>query len=324
MFNLHLHSWQENDYDNLVRLKERLPNALVLQDSNKSSGIHNLASCWIKFLLCHNPVNKNACEKCPSCTFLCNGSHPDFYFLTAYDDEKKNKIINISDIRNAINFLSTASHISKYKIILIDDFSLLNVNSSNALLKIIEEPPANALFILLGNNINQLLPTIRSRCHIFTLSQPSFDTALNYIKNSNIQNYEFWLNYYDNNPLFEIEINPVQLESLISTLVEPNCNNIFSLTKEFNGKIVSFKFFIDFMLKWLSDIACAKVAKGRGKYFIKYDNIFNPLLPRLDLERLFYLNDRVIFLCSWLKHPLNYKLQIESILLQYQQLFISR
>lgn len=324
MFNLNLHSWQENDYNNLVKLKERLPNALVLQDSNKSSGIKNLASCWIKFLLCHNPINKTACEKCSSCTFLYNDSHPDFYLLTAYDDEKKNKSINISDTRNAINFLSTASHISKYKIILIDDFTLLNINSSNALLKIIEEPPPHALFILLGSNINQLLPTIRSRCHIYTLSKPSFDIALDYVKKLNIQDDEFWLNYYDNNPLFEIEINQAQLDSLIFTLVEPNCNNIFSLTKEFNGKIVSFSFFVEFMLKWLSDMACAKMPNGKGKYFIKYDNIFNPLLSRLDLERLFYLNDRLIFLCSWFKHPLNYKLQIENILLQYQQLFISR
>lgn len=323
MFNFNLHSWQESDYNNLVKLNERLPNALVLQDSNKS-GVKNLASCWIKFLLCNNPINKTACEKCASCIFLRNGSHPDFYFLTANDDEKKNKNINISDIRNAINFLSTASHISKYKIILIDDFTLLNINSSNALLKIIEEPPQYALFILLGSNVNQLLPTVRSRCHIYILSQPSVDTALNYLKNLNIQDYEFWLNYYDNNPLFELEINQAQLDSLISTLVEPNCNNIFSLSKEFNGKIVSFSFFIDFMLKWLSDMVCAKMAKGRGKYFINYDNIFNTLLSRLDLERVFYLNDRLIFLCNWLKHPLNYKLQIENILLQYQQLFISR
>lgn len=76
--------------------------------------------------------------------------------------DKKN--ITINEIKEINKFLSLTSGASKYRIVLIDSSESMNLNASNALLKILEEPPLNAIIILISHNADKLLPTIKSRC----------------------------------------------------------------------------------------------------------------------------------------------------------------
>ena len=77
--------------------------------------------------------------------------------------------IDILQIRQLINNLNKSSFNDKPRFILIDNIEFLNTNSLNALLKTLEEPSANTIFILIHNN-KKILPTLLSRCINFKIS----------------------------------------------------------------------------------------------------------------------------------------------------------
>ncbi|MDC1126462.1 AAA family ATPase, partial [Candidatus Pelagibacter sp.] len=103
-----------------------------------------------------------------------NKSNPNFISIDVDEDKKS---IDINQIRNLILTLNKSSFNSKPRFVLIDNIELLNINSVNALLKILEEPNDNIYFILINNN-KKILPTLKSRClnyKIHLTSSQSFD-----------------------------------------------------------------------------------------------------------------------------------------------------
>ena len=89
-----------------------------------------------------------------------------FHCKRKWDDKKKvfQKYISIDDIRHLSKRFSLSSTDHSYKVCVIDTTEDLNLSASNSLLKILEEPPKNSLFILVSNNQQAILPTILSRC----------------------------------------------------------------------------------------------------------------------------------------------------------------
>ena len=89
-----------------------------------------------------------------------------FYCKRRWDNKKKifQKYISIDDIRDLNRKFSLSSADNAYKICIVDTTEDLNLSASNSLLKILEEPPKNTLFILVSNNHQAILPTILSRC----------------------------------------------------------------------------------------------------------------------------------------------------------------
>ncbi len=312
--------WQKDDYNYLLQLKNRLPHAILLHGP-AGVGILELAYTYIYSLFCEQPtVDGSPCHHCNSCILLSEDAHPDFFLLSANEDGEK-KPISIDDVRRMLDFLALSTHISTYKIILIENVNELNQNSANALLKILEEPPVYAIFILLSNNLHALLPTIVSRCHKYRLSRPDFESASDFLQSTGTSNALFWLKYYDNCPLFEPIIDEEQLNRLVVGLSKPSIESLFDLSREFDGKIVPFGFILEFLDKFIGDLLSYKLS-GQYKYFTQYKNTLENLIVRLQPEKAFYLHDKLNFLISWSNHPLNYKLQLENIFFQYQQLFV--
>lgn len=320
-----LYSWQHRDYKALSNMVDK-PSPAMLLSGMDGLGQDVLLKHYIGLLFCEHPEVsssdnlKYACNACQSCILYNSSNHPDLYEV-APDIEADKKNISVEDIRQMLEFLSTSTHIGKYKIVLIRQMNLLNLSSANALLKILEEPPAYGLFILQTDNIASILPTIKSRCHIYQIARSSKEEAQIYAKNLDIPKVDFWLNYYDNTPLFEIKITDTQFDLLIKALLEPSIENIFAASVEFDGKDAAF--LVDFLTKWLNDLTSYKLGSALN-YFKDYQEQIDNLIKRIDLEQLFYLFDKVNFLEEWKNHPLNYKLQLENLLLQYQSLFIRK
>ena len=146
------------------RLKETLAAGLhkghishfYLISGPKGSGKHTLAKLLASAILCqgiHKP-----CGACGPCRKLESGNHPDF--ITVEDPEHKNVAVKI--VRQIREDVFIRPNESAYKIYLFPQE--LGTEGQNALLKILEEPPAHGVFILLADNPEKLLTTVRSRC----------------------------------------------------------------------------------------------------------------------------------------------------------------
>lgn len=99
-------------------------------------------------------------------------THPDYYYLSRLSDEKTGKLkkdISIGQAREMRGRLQNRSWLGGYQITVIDEAELLNEESGNALLKILEEPGERSVFFLLTEDDSALLSTVRSRCQLFNL-----------------------------------------------------------------------------------------------------------------------------------------------------------
>ena len=107
---------------------------------------------------------------------IAGGTHTDLLTIApAYDAKKMVEKDNISvdDARKVPEFLSLTPAEGDWRVVIIDAVDQLNVNAANALLKILEEPPARAILFLICHKPGGILPTIRSRCRSFALNAPS-------------------------------------------------------------------------------------------------------------------------------------------------------
>ena len=106
--------------------------------------------------------------------------HPDFRLLERTPNPKSGRMrseIVIEDVRAVIDFLHLKPAASPWRVVIVDSADDLNRNSANALLKILEEPSANTVLLLLSHAPQALLPTIRSRCRKLVLQPLSHNLA---------------------------------------------------------------------------------------------------------------------------------------------------
>jgi len=158
-----------DDYFNgFIKLfhKSKLPNTILLSGL-KGSGKATFAYHFINYLLSNKELNKYSVNNFSidpdnkSYKSLCNFTHPNFFLL---ENKVFEENIKIDNVKNILKFLNKSTYYSGIKIVLIDNAEYLNVNSSNALLKALEEPNNNTFFFIIHNSANKILDTIRSRC----------------------------------------------------------------------------------------------------------------------------------------------------------------
>ena len=110
------------------------------------------------------------CLTCRACKKVMDGAHPDF--ITVDDPEKKTVPVDL--IREARADMYIQPNESDHKIYLFPRAQDMGLPGQNALLKVLEEPPSYGVFILLADNPNKLLPTVRSRCTELKLLEAAF------------------------------------------------------------------------------------------------------------------------------------------------------
>ncbi|WP_411344560.1 DNA polymerase III subunit delta' [Paenibacillus sp. WLX1005] len=132
------------------------------------SGQLKMAHSFARALVCIHR-GEEACGECIECRKMQHGNHPDFLLV-----EPDGNSIKIDQIRELQRIFSYRSEAGNRKIYIIRDADKMTVQAANSLLKFLEEPPAPAVAILLTENIQSILPTIRSR------TQPVLFTAVDY------------------------------------------------------------------------------------------------------------------------------------------------
>ena len=148
------------------QLKENLISSLqkghishfYLLSGPEGSGKHTLAKLLAAAILCRE--ENRPCMHCIACKKVMDGNHPDF--ITVDDPEKKT--VSVDLVRDARADMYIQPNESDYKIYLFPRAQDMGLPGQNALLKVLEEPPAYGVFLLLTDNPDKLLPTVRSRC----------------------------------------------------------------------------------------------------------------------------------------------------------------
>lgn len=162
--------WQSDIKNNLQQsIKEKtLRHAVLFVGDPGTSG--DLADALANALLC-DAGGTDMCGKCPSCAKLLAGSHPDKLTVK----KLKNKAsFGVEEVRDMISKMYIKPFLGNRKIFIFDDASALTPAAQNALLKVIEEPPAYGVLILCARKEEDLLQTVLSRIpHKFKLTPPT-------------------------------------------------------------------------------------------------------------------------------------------------------
>ena len=178
----------------------------ILISGHYGIGKEALVSDFSSVALCDKLKIGKACGKCQNCVLFKKGTHPDYHVLmpevesnlnneqylryaSRYWSNKKsstsvksNKTIGIDAVRLLNQALSTTQSISNTKVVVINKVDMLNSNSANALLKSIEEPRGRTLYLLICDNLLNIIPTIRSRCLKLDCRGPSPEELYHWLK----------------------------------------------------------------------------------------------------------------------------------------------
>lgn len=158
---------------------DRFPHAIVLQGED-GTGKRTFAGLLAKALVCRD--KKSApCGVCPSCIRANAGSHPD---IRIEEGSGATRSLNVETAKNIISDAYRVPEEADYSIYLLFVENRMSDAVQNKLLKIIEEPPKGAVFIITCRNSEILLPTIRSRSQIYTLNAPNITESAKYAEES--------------------------------------------------------------------------------------------------------------------------------------------
>jgi DNA polymerase-3 subunit gamma/tau len=149
-----------------------------LFSGHRGTGKTTLARLFAKAINCLDRKGAEPCNKCAACLEINNGRAID---IIEIDAASNRGIDEIRGIKESIKFTPA---FLKYKVLILDEAHQLSKDAANALLKILEEPPAYAVFILATTEAHKMIPTIASRCQKFEFHKLSFEEMvkkLNYI-----------------------------------------------------------------------------------------------------------------------------------------------
>lgn len=150
--------------------QQRLPHAIIIA-GHTGVGKQLLVEWLTQVLACQHKTEKNdiyqACNACKSCQLFQAKTHPDHFSLTT-----DTNTLGVDEIRRFITFFQTKAQLSNVQTATIEFADKMTVSAANALLKTLEEPPANSYIFLTTNELDIFLPTIVSRCTVITIRPP--------------------------------------------------------------------------------------------------------------------------------------------------------
>jgi len=153
----------------------RLPHAVIIE-GDIGTGKRTLARYLAKTAVCED--GEPPCGQCRSCHLADSGTHPD---IETVAPEEKKKNINVDQIRELRNTAYHSAHTASRRAFIIEQADTMNAASQNSLLKVLEEPPSDVLFILIALSAKNLLETVVSRCMVLSLFPPTSEEALAYL-----------------------------------------------------------------------------------------------------------------------------------------------
>lgn len=211
--------WQRDTASAWLQSRERFSHAWLIHGM-PGIGKQHFALAAAASLLCETPAKGLACGTCQACRWVMSGNHPDIRRIrpeaTALDENpdeaaserggaaaKKtpSKEIRIDQLRALHSWFNTATHRGGWRVAVLYPAQALNVISANALLKVLEEPPAHTVFLIVADAPDRLLPTLLSRCRRLPLPVPPVQDSLDWLTRNGVGDAASWLAAASNAPV---------------------------------------------------------------------------------------------------------------------------
>lgn len=315
-----------------------LPHALLLTGP-EGIGKGHFALAAAARLLCESLVDTDvACGECPSCHWFVSDNHPDFRYVipaadvesdeASSDGEKKkgSRQILIDQIRELEDFVFVGGHRNGARVVVVEPAEAMNLSAQNALLKILEEPPASVYFILVSSQWRRLLPTIRSRCRSLALPRPSADEAQAWLNRENAKPAIALLPLLGNAPLLAVAETTRGrgsiLVSVLESLADPGKDPL-QLASRWQNQLqlkseggLPMEAFVQLIQKWLFDLALFKMS-GRHRLGASKKNSIQQLTDKASAGALIRCYNELMKFRALASHPLNPQLFLEDIAERY-------
>jgi len=360
--------WDNFDFTNF-------PNATLLHGQ---SGIGKFAFALelAKALLCESAhAASRPCNQCEACHWFRTGNHPDFIALvpethrsllphadyegdeapkkgkvardesdSEASEKKEKKNISIEETRGAIEGLSIGSHRGGNRVILIYPLEMLRSDSANTLLKSLEEPPANTIFILLADRVDRVLPTIRSRCRLLTAPRPERQQGLAWLRAQLLKINSLKVSDADIETIYDEQGGAPYsvLDSLIARSNQDEKDELtiaiqasrYLLQSMSQGVRINwldsaekthkarYSYLLAAMQRWTSDLQ-AVAQGGNPRYYPKHLVTLQSLSQSAKTPKLHHFWKSLVQARRHENHPLANRVQLEALLSQYQQVFES-
>lgn len=337
-----IHPWNQEVWQNLTLEPERSNHALLFA-GNYGLGKQDLAMALAHFVLTDTHSQSE---------HLFNASsHPDFHvlmpeievvkldgqtsilaaFARRYLEHHKGKpkrTVSIEQVRKLNQALTTHPHISKHRVVLIPFAETMNRNASNALLKSLEEPPANTLFIIVSDEVSSLTKTIRSRCSLINFRAPDQASARAWLQlQSDIPEQEInnHLAMANNHPLAALMLyRQGYIESL--KLVFKDVNGLWNQRREAvqvakNWQNIGGVLSIDILQKLCADILRCSLSDSPVEVFFPVQQSWvQSVSAKLRRVKLLKLMDSLNYAKAMLNTTVDELLVLETVSNQFRQL----
>jgi DNA polymerase-3 subunit delta' len=327
-------------WSGLQARRRKLPHSLLLV-GQKGLGKYELARHFAASLLCESPAPDGlACGKCLACNWFEQGNHPDFRLLqpdalgeeTEVEDGKKkpSQQITIDQVRGLDEFFNVGTHRGGLRIILVNPTEAMNRSTANSLLKTLEEPAPSTLFLMVSSEPMRLLPTIRSRCQVVSVPVPAAKLAEKVLADEGIAQPERWLALAGGSPGLAAEMaisgQGAWLELLSARLGAGRKGDPLSTAAELEKAIkdskgkLALKHVTEAVQKWTVDLTLARNGLP-VRYFLSQQGIISGLADMIPPARLIQAYRALITRRQEAEQPLNARLFLEGLLLDYRALF---
>ena len=333
-----LYPWQGEPWQRWVGLRTRLPHALLLKGA-QGIGKFDFAMNLAQSLLCEAPLADGlACQNCPSCHWFEQETHPDFRLLQpdalaeSEDGEertagkkKPSRQISVDQVRGLADFANLSAHRGGYRVVLIHPAEAMNNNAANALLKTLEEPSKRMLIVLVSHKPQQLLPTILSRCLMLAMTMPTLEASSAWLKQQGISNPGALLAQAGFAPLqaarlAEEAAGTDEYNRFLQEIRQPAKFDALALAEQMQ-KTEPAKV-IHWLQQWCYDLSSAKLT-GKVRYHSELNDLIKNMADKIPVLELSRYQKELLIARRESSHPLNPKLQFESLLLSYRQMMLS-
>lgn len=341
---LALYPWQSELAWELVAMRETLPNGLLIY-GERGTGLFDLVHQFAKSLLCEAPeADGTPCGHCKGCAMTGAYTHPDLRYVVSEAEavprgipfeapdnaapDRKNlyREILIHQTRPLGEFLTLKSHEGGRRIVLVYPADQIRAEAAAAVLKSLEEPPENTTFLLVADEIDNVLATIRSRCRLLRAQTPKRETALEWLKAQNVEDPERKLTEAGGRPLEVFETDerrnllPEEREMLLRVL----CAGPDAAVHEAIAAVprtIALPAAAMMFSRWAYDLAGA-LSGVPPRYFPEKDAALSALARRTTPAKIFPWINSVRDVRRVEDHPINAKVVVEQLLLAYLRAFV--